>query len=242
MSATEEMLQAAEGGDLERVRRLLTSDPGLVNAKGEFDKTPLHWAAEKDHAAVAELLASKGADIRAEVSWGMTPLQWAANMGSRDTAEVLLRHGAELNMWSAAGLGMLEAVQSFWESPNTLKKGAGQPGSREVSTGKFEKVPASEDYQHNVSDAFYIACRNGHTHVARFLLEKGADIDFRGFFGAPGLHWAAINGHRRTVEFLLEKGADIRVRDHKFNSTPAGWAREGKHMEIESLLHQRGSQ
>src|SRR5947207_1714381 len=129
MDATQEILKAAKSGDVEKVRHLLVNDPGLVNAKGDYDKTPLHWAAEKNHAAVAELLVANGADIHAEVSWGMTPLQWAANMGSRETAEVLLRQGAEVKLWSAAGLGMLEAVQQFWESPNTLKKGAGQPGS-----------------------------------------------------------------------------------------------------------------
>lgn len=100
----EEMLQAAQRGDLAKVRQLLASDTTLVNAKGAHNKTPLHWAAEKNYPELAELLVSAGADIDAEVSWGMTPLQWAANMGSRDVAQVLLAHGAapQLNMWCAA--------------------------------------------------------------------------------------------------------------------------------------------
>src|SRR5262249_24599402 len=131
----EEMLKAAERGDVARVRQLLAADSTLVHAKGAYDKTPLHWAAEKNYRELAELLVNAGAEINAEVTWGMTPLQWAANMGSRDVAELLLAHGArpQLNMWCAAGLGMLDVVQSFWDSPGVLKPGAGQTRSRDLT-------------------------------------------------------------------------------------------------------------
>ena len=238
----EEILQAAQHGDLAKVRHLLASDTTLVNAKGAHNKTPLHWAAEKNYPELAELLLNSGADIDAEVSWGMTPLQWAANMGSRDVAQVLLAHGAapQLNLWCAAGLGMLGVVRSFWDSPNTLKPGAGQPRSRDLGDGKWGKSPPPQSYAELVSDAFHIAARNGHVPVAQFLLEKGADINCRGFFGAPGLHWAAINGHKPMVAFLLDHAADPNLRDHQFNSTALGWALEGKQTEIAELLKARG--
>lgn len=238
----EEMLQAAQRGDVAKVRQLLASDTTLANAKGAHNKTPLHWAAEKNYPELAELLVTAGADINAEVSWGMTPLQWAANMGSRDVAEILLAHGAapQLNMWCAAGLGMLDVVQSFWDSPNTLKPGAGQTRSRDLGDSKWGKAPPPESYAELVSEALYIAARNGHVEVAKFLLEKGADINSRGFFGAPGLHWAAIHGDKAMVEFLIGHGADLTLRDRQFNSTALGWALEGKHLEIADLLKARG--
>jgi len=238
----EEMLKASECGDVAKVRQLLTVDTTLVNAKGAYDKSPLHWAAEKNYSELAELLIAAGADLNAEVSWGMTPLQWAANMGSREVAEILLAHGAgsQLNMWCAAGLGMLDVVQSFWGGPNTLNANAGQTRSRDLGNGKWGKAPAPESYAELVSEAFYIAARNGHVNVAKFLLEKDADINCRGFFGAPGLHWAAINGHKVMVEFLIEHGADLSLRDQQFNSTALGWALEGKQAEIAELLRARG--
>jgi cytohesin len=253
----EEMLQAAQRGDVAKVHQLLASDSTLVNAKGAHNKTPLHWAAEKNYPELAELLVAAGADINAEVSWGMTPLQWAANMGSRDVAKVLLAHGAapQLNMWAAAGLGMLDVVQSFWDSPNTLKSGAGQTRTRDLSPqsgksgqsgdpdlgdGKWGKAPPPENYLELISEALHIAARNGHVEVAKFLLEKGADINCRGFFGAPGLHWAAIHGHKAMVEFLIYHGADLTLRDQQFNSTALGWALEGNHTEIAELLRARG--
>ena len=242
MTDPEEMLKACERGDLAKVRQLLEADSTLVNAKGAYNKTPLHWAAEKNYRELAELLVTAGADITAEVTWGMTALQWAANMGARDVAEVLLAHGAQpqLNMWCAAGLGMLDVVQSFWVSPNTLKPGAGQVRSCDLGNGKWGNAPAPESYAELVSEAFYIAARNGHVEVARFLLERGADINCRGFFGAPGLHWAAINGHKAMVEFLIANGADLHLRDQQFNSTPLGWAMEGKQTEIMQMLQAQG--
>ena len=242
MTDPEDMLKACERGDVKGVRQLLEADSTLVNAKGQYQKTPLHWTAEKNFAALTELLISAGADINAEVCWGMTPLQWAANMGSRDAAAVLLAHGAvpQLNMWCAAGLGMLDVVQSFWNPDNTLKPNAGQARSRDLGNGQWGKAAPPETYTELVSEAFYIASRNGHVEVARFLREKGADINCRGFFGAPGLHWAAINGHKAMVEFLITQGADLQLRDQHFNSTSLVWALEGKHQEIADLLQARG--
>jgi hypothetical protein len=251
----EEMLKAAERGDAVRVRQLLEADSTLANAKGAHNKTPLHWAAEENHLEVAKLLLAAGADLNAETTWGMTPLAWAANMGSRPVAEVLLGHGAgpQLNLWCAAGLGMLEVVESFWDSPNTLKPGAGQARPRHLTPpsgqggppgdpgqGKWGKAPPPESYMELVSEGLHIAARNGHVGVARFLLEKGGDIDWRGFFGAPGLHWAAINGHQPMVEFLISHGADLTLRDRQFNSTALGWALEGKQAEIAEMLRGKG--
>jgi ankyrin repeat protein len=239
----EEMLRASERGDVAKVRQLLSVDTTLANAKGAYDKTPLHWAAEKNHAELAKVLLAAGADVAAEVTWGSTPLQWAATMGSREVADLLLDHGAtpQLNMWAAAGLGMLDVVQSFWESPDTLKPNAGQTQSRKLPDGSWGKSAPPETYAELVSEAFYIAARNGHIDVATFLLEKGADINCRGFFGAPGLHWAAINGHKEMVGFLIQRGADIHLRDQEFNSTPLGWAIEGNQTEIAVLLEQHGA-
>jgi ankyrin repeat protein len=238
-----QILAAAQHGNVERVEELLAADPALVNAKEDYDKTPLHWAAEKNYRRLAKALIAAGADINAETTWGSTPLQWAANMGSGDVADLLLSHGAalQLNMWAAAGLGMLEVVQSFFDSPNTLKPNAGQTRSRKLPDGKWGKSAPPESYVELVSEAFYIAARNGHLEVAAFLLEKGADINCRGFFGAPGLHWAAINGHKEMVEFLIARGANLQLRDEQFGSTPLGWALEGQHAEIAKLLEECGA-
>jgi ankyrin repeat protein len=104
--------------------------------------------------------------------------------------------------------------------------------------GRHEHSDKPEDRAAALSLAGYIAARNGHTEVARWLLERGAEVDYRGFFGGTGLHWAAINGHIETVTFLLERGADPDLKDLNFDGNAEGWAREGKHDAIVELLRQ----
>jgi Ankyrin repeats (3 copies) len=137
-----------------------------------------------------------------------TPLEWAGVLGSRGTGDVLLAHGARLTLASAAGLGLMDALPRLYREDGA------------------------------VSAAFILACRNGHTDAARFLLDRGADVDARGFFGATALHWAAINGHAETVRFLLDQGADPALRDGEFDSDAVGWAREGGHEPVIALLGQ----
>jgi hypothetical protein len=143
-------------------------------------------------------------------------------------------------MWVAAGLGMLDVVRSFWESPERLKPGAGQIRTRRTPDGGWGKMPPPEDYASLVSEAFCIAGCNGHVEVASFLLQKSADINCRGFFGTPGLHWAAINGHKKLVESLIGNGAVLGLRDEQFNSTALNWALEGNQTEIAELLRRNG--
>lgn len=231
----QELIQAISGGDATRVRVLLELDPQLVRAQAEYDKTGLHWAAEKDRAEIAKILIDAGAELTALTNWGMTPLEWAANMGNRAVAGVLMDRGLTPNLFSAAGLGVLDAVRGFFDDAGRLKPGA-QLVQTDALDGRHIHSDRPEDGPQATSLAGYIAARNGRTECSRFLLERGAEIDFRGFFGGTGLHWACINGHRETVCFLLEAGADATLKDFRFDATAEGWASEGKHDAIVALL------
>ncbi len=93
-SSKSEISEAANAGNVEKVKALLTSNPKLVFDKGFYDDTPLHFAANKD---VAELLLTNGAVVDAKDKWGNTPLHMAASAGYKDVVEVLLAHGADVN-------------------------------------------------------------------------------------------------------------------------------------------------
>ena len=201
----------------------------------EYGKTGLHWAAETDQVQAAQTLLDAGADIEAKTSWGATALDWAATMGSVGVGDLLVARGASgFTLIVAAGLGKLEEVKSIVASGVDLNahRRRGAPESPN------DDWPAdSAHILHDVlSDAMYAAARNGHTRVVEYLLDHGAAIDAKGVFGATALHWAAINGHRDVVELLVARGASIDIEDARFNSTPAGWAREGGHIELAALL------
>lgn len=218
---TTAFLEAVRDGDVPAVRRLLSDDPRLVGATDEYRKTPLHWAAEHDCDEVARMLLDAGADLEAMTSWNATPLDWAATMGSTKVADLLLARGAQgMNLVAAASLEKLDTVRELLDSGAPLASLAGRAAPAEIDDHWV--ADSARMKGEVISNAFYGACRNGHTAVAAWLLERGADVNAKGVFGGTGLHWAAINGHRDTAAFLLAHGADRTIRDAKFASTPAG--------------------
>jgi ankyrin repeat protein len=50
------------------------------------------------------------------------------------------------------------------------------------------------------------------------------------------LHKAAEDGNLELAQTLLRLGADPGVRDHRFDSTPLGWARHFGHDPLVELL------
>ena len=69
---------AANNGNLEKVKRLVSNNPRLVNEKDLNDKTPLHFAAFAGNPEIVEYLIKNGADIEAKDAYGMTPLHASA--------------------------------------------------------------------------------------------------------------------------------------------------------------------
>ena len=82
---------AARNGHVEVVEYLL--DHGaLIDAKGVFGATGLHWAAFNGHRKMVELLIARGAslDIR-DARFDSTPQSWANEGGHTDIEELLRR-------------------------------------------------------------------------------------------------------------------------------------------------------
>src|SRR6266568_8657223 len=78
MGASEDLIEAAKRGDLERVKRILETDDRLANLKDESGATPLHYAAMNGYRQIVQLLLERGADINSTDSqFGATPTGWA---------------------------------------------------------------------------------------------------------------------------------------------------------------------
>jgi ankyrin repeat protein len=235
-----QMIEAVKANDASRVAALLKTDAKLADAKGPYDKSALHWAAERNSPEVAELLLEAGAVVDPPTSWGMTPLEWAANGGHSEVGEVLRRRGAKLTLWSAAGLGLLREADAFF-APDGSLKGEQLICKLRTGDGKYARTSQRSDDKEAISEALYIACRNGHTRIAGELLKRGADVDHRGWMGGTPLHWAAGYGHADTVDLLLRHGADVQATDEEGKKTPLAWALEWKQAEVAQKLRQAGA-
>lgn len=97
---SKEIIKAAKSGHLERVKELLATDPGLINARDKDDSTPLHCATWKGNQEVVAFLIKAGADVNAENTndhWGTSPLHAAAHANQAGIAQLLIEHGADVN-------------------------------------------------------------------------------------------------------------------------------------------------
>lgn len=129
-----------------------------VNAPfvGAHHETPLHWAASSDDVEVMELLLEGGANIDApgSVLGGGTPLRNARAFGMWQAARLLVARGAQTDIVDEATLGLLDRLEARFA-----------PGAPVVALPE-------------VNAAFWGACHGGSLEAARFLLARGADVNY----------------------------------------------------------------
>ncbi len=90
-----DILVASFAGRADLVRTFLQKDKSLIGRKTDDGNTPLHVAARRGHANVAEVLLACGADVNARSDSDLTALHWAAARGSAQVVRVLLSHKAD---------------------------------------------------------------------------------------------------------------------------------------------------
>jgi ankyrin repeat protein len=220
-----EFATALKRGDADRVRELLADDsslatteingyrplhlfadaPGhrpnagaivtaLVAAGADLDapatgtwhhETALHWAASNDDVALIDVLLDAGADIEHPGSsiGGGPPSQSALGYAQWAALRRLYKRGAAMNLAMAAALGLLPLVTSFAE-------GVPSPGPDEISV------------------AFWNACRAGQLAAARYLLARGADLNWPApWSGETPLDAARASRADNMAAWLAAEGA-----------------------------------
>ena len=196
--STDALFEALQSGNDERVRALVTADPGLARTRHPGNGlTPLHVAAHTGKEALAAWLIDRGADVAGEAR-GMTPLDAAAR-GSPESfaamANVLLAGGAVRTPLAAAALGDVEWLRSA-HANGTLANSLDDDGGLLTA-----------------------AVRHGRADVLGLLLDFGLDPDERirlpevdgdeavYTWGMP--LWHAVRGRKHGMaEMLLDRGAD----------------------------------
>ena len=88
---------AAENGDLQKVKTLLKYSPELVSNRDKEGCTSLHLATIRGHKNIVEFLLARKADVNARDNLGQMPLHFAAATGRKDVAELLLANNADVN-------------------------------------------------------------------------------------------------------------------------------------------------
>lgn len=149
-----------------------------------------------EHAGVQEkllkLLLDHGASPDRKDDLGTSVVTACLANGRSRAAEFLASHGASLDLESAAGLGRIKLVQSFFDQQGNLKSTA--------SRAQLER-------------GFLWACEYGRTKVVEYLLERGLSLSTHAGTGQTALHWAVIGAHVNIISLLLARGADLEKKN-----------------------------
>ncbi len=220
-----DLLTAARGGDIERVKTLLKADPRLLVARDPMGNTALIIAVNSGHDALADLLFDAGVE---------PGLHEAAAIG--DIARVraaLDAHPAQLDTYSPEGFTALALAAHF--------------GHLEVMRLLIDRgADVNRMATHRIGvTPLHAALFGRQVEAALLLVERGADVTLaRGGAGMKRagwtpLHYAAGMGFTALVQPLLDRGADPSSRDEE-GKTPLDVAIDTNHSEIVDVLRSRG--
>jgi ankyrin repeat protein len=99
----EEILKAAENGDIVTVNKCLKIDKNLVRIEDSDGYTPLHRATYNNHIEVVKLLIESGANVSSRTSDGWQPIHSAAKWQHIQLLDLLVSCGADVNAVSNGG-------------------------------------------------------------------------------------------------------------------------------------------
>ena len=202
--------EAIQGGDLDRLRRLLAEHPGLATARlgddrpGGMTRTLMHVATDwpghfPNGPATVALLVEAGTDVNARFGGGRldlgadleapgaviaggTPLTDARAFGQWRAAHRLVERGARTTIDDAATLGLQDRLDGYFAGT----------------------APAPEE----VSRAFWGACHGGQRGCAEYLLARGAEVNWvPPWEPLTPLDAAARSGADDLVQWLRTQGA-----------------------------------
>ena len=163
-------LHSAAGPGYTDLVEILLDHGAYVNVYSEFRGSALHSAAARGYTDVVKTLLDHGADVNIYRGEHCTALHSAAALDRTEVVKILLSHGADVNTYRG--------------EHGTALHSAAALGGR--SNHRQEK----DSPLHSAS--FY-----GYSDCARLLLEAGADVNTKGFYGTP-LETALVGKFRYT--------------------------------------------
>jgi hypothetical protein len=185
---------------------------------------PLTWAAFFNRVEYVRLLLDAGADPGTRTR-GATPLENAIYSDATQVVDLLAEHGiVPQALWTYAACGRLDLVRACFDADGRLRPDAAssRPNPADILP-VLPRIPATDDPEEIIAEAFVHACQHGRTEVVRWFLDLGVRPDVAPYLGRTGLHWAIPHPHLEVIRLLMERGADPSIRDELFQADADGW-------------------
>ena len=111
-----------------------------INAKDEYERTPLHYHAQVNNVEKVALLLERGADINVKDEYDRTPLYYHAQVNNVEKVALLLEKGADI-----------ESKAAYDETP--LFAAGYHPEVTALLIAKGANINAKDDMKHNPMEA-----------------------------------------------------------------------------------------
>jgi ankyrin repeat protein len=220
MPDEEGFIDAIKTGEFERVKAMVTADPGLIDAKSRNGDSAILTAVYHRQKEIVNLLVARGAT--------MTVFE-ACAAGEIERAERLLdADPALVNEFSPDGWTPLHLAAFFGHAKLVeylLGKGA---VATAVSRNPNENTP------------LHSALAGNHKFAAGLLLGAGSDINAADGAGWRPIHIAAFNNNLDAVKTLIAQGADVNAANNE-GRTALSLAQEKNQREAAALLRRHGA-
>jgi ankyrin repeat protein len=202
-----------------------------------------------DDVLLSALLAQQPALVNTRSPAGVSPVLWAYYTGKTDLLPTLFAANPLLDIYDAAALGDQGKLLDLLRDDPALARRYAQDGFTALHLVAFftdntaaasvllEAGAQVDAIAHNSQQVtpLHSAIAGGHATIARFLVERGANVNARQELGFTPLMEAAQNGDAPLVDYLLQHGADPALaRDD--GHTAADCALEAGHAEVASKL------
>ena len=220
------LFKAAENGEFEALKNLLTKYPDMKDIKKDGGWSLLHIA--RTSREMVEYLIKIGSDIEAKSGAQWTPLHSQAYYGHKDGVELLLEHGADIEAKTSFGITpLLSSIR--WDRIDVTKLLI-RKGANVNPTTELGRTP------------LIISAIEGNSELAKLFLDNDADISIKdNNYKRTALHFAALYGQLDIVAALAEKGANLNEIDAA-GKTPLDYANRYGHEKVVKLLKSSGAE
>ena len=138
-AAAADIWTAAAAGDLETLRKRVSSATDINALDPTFGATALTYAADFGHAECVRYLLDAGAIVDARNRDSSTPLIGAAFFGRSECVRILLDHGADKALTNKDGSTALMASYAPWELTKMIADALNMPlEQQELERGREE--------------------------------------------------------------------------------------------------------
>ncbi len=253
--AGQEIFQATKNGDLDKIKKMLVKEPGLINFKDERGVSTLHIAAESGQLGIIKFLIKNGLDKDMQDINKMTPLIYASRSGKIDLVKFFVELGANMNQQTQTGRTALH-----WAGKNNhqhvmeflFKKGANKEikdlrgrtpllatllKNGDADTFKiFVKYGANLEAKIRRTSVIIQAARNGYSEIVNILLENKVKVDKEN----NSLFYSSVNnGLFKLFKVFVKMGIDFNLMKKN------GWdllhsAANGGSVEITVIILKKG--